>query len=188
MYGAHVSRLGAILCRRSTHNRVVDAAYAVARAGELRAADHRVYVYPLGGSSPIGCVAYAACAAEIVQQSQTHALRFDCIVVPNGSGRTHAGLVAGFAALGTGTIEVDAYTVYAPAADAYRTTLDNAWQTARIINCDRDISPDAVRVDSSQLGQATGCRRTPSAEPSGCWPRKKGSCSILFIAARRLRG
>ena len=135
----------------------VDAmAYAVARADELHAAGHRVYVCPFGGSSPIGCVAYAACAAEIAQQSQANGLRFDRIVVPNGSGGTHAGLVAGFAALATGMIEVDAYTVYAPADDAYRTTLAKVRQTARILNFDRGISPDAVRVDSSQLGSGYG--------------------------------
>ncbi|WP_334052968.1 D-cysteine desulfhydrase family protein [Burkholderia cepacia] len=135
----------------------VDAmAYAVARADELHAAGHRVYVCPFGGSSPIGCVAYAACAAEIAQQSQANGLRFDRIVVPNGSGGTHAGLVAGFAALATGMIEVDAYTVYAPADDAYRTTLDKVRQTARILNFDRGISPDAIRVDSSQLGSGYG--------------------------------
>jgi len=131
-------------------------AYAVTRADELRAAGRRVYVCPFGGSSPVGCVAYAACAAEIVQQSQAHGLHFDRIVVPNGSGGTHAGLVAGFAALGTSTIEVDAYTVYAPAEDACLATLDKARQTARFIDCQTEISPDAVRVDASQLGPGYG--------------------------------
>ena len=131
-------------------------AYAIARADELHAAGRQVYVCPFGGSSPIGCVAYAACAAEIAQQFKVLGLHFDRIVVPNGSGGTHAGLVAGFAALGNGTIEIDAYTVYAPAADAHRITLDKARQTARIINFQGEISPDAVRVDSSQLGPGYG--------------------------------
>ncbi|WP_175852690.1 D-cysteine desulfhydrase family protein [Burkholderia anthina] len=131
-------------------------AYAVARADELRAAGRRVYVCPFGGSSPVGCVAYAACAAEIVQQSKVQGLHFDRVVVPNGSGGTHAGLVAGFAALEAGVIDVDAYTVYAPAEDARRITLDKARQTARLINCQTEISPDAVRVDASQLGPGYG--------------------------------
>ncbi|MCA8298018.1 D-cysteine desulfhydrase family protein [Burkholderia sp. AU30198] len=131
-------------------------AYAIARADELRASGQRVYICPFGGSSPVGCLAYAACAAEIVQQSRAQGNHFDRIIVPNGSGGTHAGLVAGLAALGTGTIEVDAYTVYAPAAEAHRATLDKAQQTARIINRDTEISPDAVRVDASQLGPGYG--------------------------------
>ncbi len=131
-------------------------AYAIARADELRASGQRVYICPFGGSSPVGCLAYAACAAEIVQQSRAQGTPFDRIIVPNGSGGTHAGLVAGFAALGAGTIEVDGYTVYAPAAEAHRATLDKAQQTARIINRDTEISPDAVRVDASQLGPGYG--------------------------------
>nr|WP_269509878.1 pyridoxal-phosphate dependent enzyme [Burkholderia sp. IMCC1007] len=131
-------------------------AYAVARADELRAAGHHVYVCPFGGSSPVGCMAYAACAAEIVQQSRSCDLHFNRVVGPNGSGGTHAGLVAGFAALGAGAIEVDAYTVYAPAEDACRTTLDSARQTARLINCRTEIWSDAVRVDASRLGPGYG--------------------------------
>ncbi|MDN7880753.1 D-cysteine desulfhydrase family protein [Burkholderia aenigmatica] len=131
-------------------------AYAIARADELRASGQRVYICPFGGSSPVGCLAYAACAAEIVQQSRAQGNHFDRIIVPNGSGGTHAGLVAGFAALGAGTIEVDGYTVYAPAAEAHRATLDKAQQTARILNRDTEISPDAVRVDASQLGPGYG--------------------------------
>ncbi|OXI33666.1 D-cysteine desulfhydrase family protein [Burkholderia aenigmatica] len=131
-------------------------AYAIARADELRASGQRVYICPFGGSSPVGCLAYAACAAEIVQQSRAQGNHFDRIIVPNGSGGTHAGLIAGFAALGAGTIEVDGYTVYAPAAEAHRATLDKAQQTARILNRDTEISPEAVRVDASQLGPGYG--------------------------------
>src|SRR6202012_3649741 len=74
--------------------------FAEERANELRAQGRNVYVCPLGGSSPVGCLGYADCAVEIVAQSSAAGISFDHIVVPNGSGGMHAGLVAGFAALG----------------------------------------------------------------------------------------
>jgi L-cysteate sulfo-lyase len=74
--------------------------FAEERANELLAQGRNVYVCPLGGSSPIGCLGYADCAAEIVAESHAQNVAFDRIVVPNGSGGMHAGLVAGFVALG----------------------------------------------------------------------------------------
>lgn len=60
-------------------------------ADELRAAGHRPYVIPVGGSSPLGASAYAGAAEEIVLQ-----LGHDdvLVVTATGSGGTQAGLAA----------------------------------------------------------------------------------------------
>lgn len=52
-----------------------------------------------GGSSPLGALGYAACAAEISAQAFDMSLAFDALVVASGSAGTHSGLVAGVAAL-----------------------------------------------------------------------------------------
>jgi D-cysteine desulfhydrase len=73
---------------------------AESRAEQLRAEGRRVYVVGPGGSSPVGCLGYAVCAREIVKQSREMNVDFGRIIVPNGSSGTHAGLAAGYAAMG----------------------------------------------------------------------------------------
>lgn len=57
-----------------------------------RRAGRRPYAVPLGGSSPIGALGYVTCADELAAQAPADAL----VVCADGSGGTHAGLVAGF--------------------------------------------------------------------------------------------
>ncbi|OLL28094.1 D-cysteine desulfhydrase [Burkholderia sp. SRS-W-2-2016] len=130
--------------------------FAEQRADELRAQGRNVYVCPLGGSSPVGCLGYADCAAEIAAQAHAQQLSFDRIVVPNGSGGMHAGLVAGFVALGLDATRVAAFTVYGNAAHAHATTLDKANQTAQLIDSALRVQEDAVSIDETQLGPGYG--------------------------------
>ncbi|MGF6917291.1 1-aminocyclopropane-1-carboxylate deaminase/D-cysteine desulfhydrase-like pyridoxal-dependent ACC family enzyme [Paraburkholderia sp. 40] len=111
---------------------------------------------PLGGSSPVGCLGYADCAAEIVAQSQAQNVAFDRVVVPNGSGGMHAGLVAGFVALGLDPSRVAAFTVYGNAGHARTVTLDKANQTVRLIDPGLSVSDDAISIDEAQLGPGYG--------------------------------
>jgi D-cysteine desulfhydrase len=69
-------------------------------ADAVAAAGGQAYVIPGGGSNPLGAIGYAACAAEIMAQSFETGLLFDRIVVASGSAGTHAGLLAGLAAIG----------------------------------------------------------------------------------------
>ncbi len=60
---------------------------------ELRAAGRVPYQIPIGGATPVGALGYVDAADEIVSQlGRTPAL----VVTADGSGGTHAGLVAGF--------------------------------------------------------------------------------------------
>lgn len=67
-----------------------------ALAGRLRADGHRPYAIPIGGASVTGAAAYVLAADELLGQVAAP----DWIVVADGSGGTHAGLLAG---LGDGT-------------------------------------------------------------------------------------
>ena len=60
----------------------------------------RPYFIPGGGSNPTGALGYVNCAQEIVEYSRETGQEFDWLVMSTGSTGTHAGLVAGFAALG----------------------------------------------------------------------------------------
>ncbi len=70
-------------------------ALMVARADALRSEGRRPYCIPVGGSCGLGNLGYAACAAEILSQSEELDLLFESIVVATGSGGTQGGLVAG---------------------------------------------------------------------------------------------
>jgi len=130
--------------------------FAQARADELRAQGRKVYVCPLGGSSPVGCLGYAACAAEIMTQAHAQGLSFARIVVPNGSGGMHAGLAAGFAALGIDPGLVQAYTVYSKAEQAHAATLEKATRTLALIDPALRIDSRSIAIDESQLGEGYG--------------------------------
>ncbi len=58
----------------------------------LSAEGATVYPIPLGGSSPTGALGYVTCADELTATAPAGAL----VVCADGSGGTHAGLVAGF--------------------------------------------------------------------------------------------
>lgn len=79
-------------------------------ADRLRAEQRRPYAIPIGGASVVGAVAYVAAADELLDQVRaTGAGRVDWVVVADGSGGTHAGLLAGLGG-GTGVLGVDVGT------------------------------------------------------------------------------
>jgi len=65
---------------------------AIVAAAERLAAEGRTpYAVPVGGASPVGTLGYARTALEVLEQVP----EVDVVVVADGSGGTHAGLVAG---------------------------------------------------------------------------------------------
>lgn len=126
------------------------------RTASLRAAGRTVYVAPFGGSSAVGCLGYANCAAEILAQSEAMNTRFDRIVVPNGSGGTQAGLVAGFLAMGRDPRVVQSYTVLAPADKAHATTWGLAQETLASLQPGRKVPGDAIVLVDGQIGEGYG--------------------------------
>jgi D-cysteine desulfhydrase len=131
-------------------------AQAEARAEELRAEGRRVHVFPSGGSSPLGCLGYAACAAEILEQAANLGLAFARIVVPNGSSGTHAGLAAGLASAGRDPHLAQSYTVLAPEPEATAATLARARDTLALIDGSQTLADDAILVDGAHRGPGYG--------------------------------
>ena len=131
-------------------------AAAEARAAALRGEGRRVAVFPSGGSSPLGCLGYAACAAEIVEQASAMGLDFAQVVTANGSSGTHAGLAAGFSALGSGARVAKSYTVLAPVADAARITLEKARQAAALLDPCLTLAEDDILVEGGARGPGYG--------------------------------
>lgn len=133
-------------------------ALAVAQGldAELTRAGRRPYVVGSGGSSPVGCLGYAACAAEIIAQERDLGLDFAQIVVPNGSSGTHAGLAAGCKALGHDATRVTSFTVLARREDAIEKTRHLAAETLALLDPDKEWVDGEIQVSGDQLGAGYG--------------------------------
>lgn len=131
-------------------------AFAARRVAALAAQRRRAVLCPTGGSSPVGCLGYVGCASEIALQSAHHALTFAAVVVANGSSGTHAGLVAGFAAMGADVRKVKSYTVLAPYGQALADTYDKAVATAKLLDAAPQISRDSIVIDAAHRGEGYG--------------------------------
>lgn len=130
--------------------------FAEQRAADLSTQGRRAYVVGLGGSSPVGGLGYAACAAELAAQEASLGLRFSHIILPNGSAGTHAGLAAGFTAMQTDPSRILAFTVLAPLPKAAEATVQLTQQVLALFAPDRQVSPDAIRIDGTQRGDGYG--------------------------------
>lgn len=126
-------------------------AAAQARAEILRAEGRKVYVVGSGGSSPVGALGYARCAAEIGAQESELGLRFSTVIVANGSHGTHAGLAAGI----DDPRRVLSFTVLAELAEAERGTLALANETRALLGRGA-LGAEHLRIDGSQRGEAYG--------------------------------
>ena len=73
---------------------------AMAVTERLRAEGKKAYFIPGGGSNEIGALGYVSTAQELLQQCADIGLSPKMVVLSTGSAGTHAGMVAGFHALG----------------------------------------------------------------------------------------
>jgi L-cysteate sulfo-lyase len=130
--------------------------FARERAKVLKQEGRRPYVVGSGGSSPVGCLGYAACATEIVEQEQAIDGGFAQIVVPNGSSGTHAGLAAGFTAMGMNPARIRSYAVLHPAERTQTATYELSKSTLALIDSTALIGSSEIDVLGDQLGDGYG--------------------------------
>jgi len=62
---------------------------------ELTAQGRKPYFIPIGGSNALGSLGYRDAVLELAAQAKAEGCRIDHIVLPTGSGGTHAGILAG---------------------------------------------------------------------------------------------
>jgi L-cysteate sulfo-lyase len=101
-------------------------------AESRRAEGRRVYVIPVGGSTPTGALGYVACALELLDQANRQDLKIDALIHATSSGGTQAGLLAGLIGAGTG-IPVIGIDVEADAEAAKQTVAELAGETAELL-------------------------------------------------------
>jgi L-cysteate sulfo-lyase len=148
--------------------------FAESRAEELRAEGRRVYVVGPGGSSPIGCLGYTVCAREVVEQSREMNIDFRGVIIANGSSGTHAGLAAGYAAMGLSPRLIRSYTVLAPGDRAHAITLEKASATLALLDAGATISPKEIDVDQHHRGDGYGIPTNEMLEAVRLMARTEG--------------
>ena len=133
-------------------------------AGEVRAAGGQPYAIPVGGASVTGALGYVEAARELTAQLSEP---LDWIVVADGSGGTHAGLLAGLDGP-TRVLGVDVGT----RPDLEDRVLELATATAGA--ADRPVPKGEIHIDHTRFGAGYG-KPTPE-------------CLEAIRAAARLEG
>ncbi len=171
-------------------------AAALERVRALELAGRRVYLAPLGGSTPVGALGYAACAQEILEQERALGVTFARVVVANGSAGTHAGLAAGMVAAGLPATRVQSFTTLADTEVAQAKTRDLTAATLALLGrADGEHGaatgerrprrrPTTSWWTAASVVRPTACPRPPCSRPSACWRAAKGCCSTRCIRAR----
>ena len=130
--------------------------YARNLVQQLRAEQRKPYFIPFGGSSVQGAWGYVGCAREIERQLAAQNLQADFVFCPTGSGGTQAGLVAGFAASGSGT-RVRGISVLYP-QERIAPVVGSLANGILMLLGRKPLPPgsQAVMVDEQQIGEGYG--------------------------------
>lgn len=127
---------------------------------EVEASGGKPYPIPAGASEhPLGGLGFANWAFEVAEQERDLGVFFDTIIVCTVTGSTHAGMIAGFAALEdlTGVkrrvIGIDASATLQQTRDQVARIARN---TAELIGLNRDLRDDEVTVLEGWAGELYG--------------------------------
>ena len=178
-------RVGNILLSRTmgADSRLDDAGFDIGvrdswknALAELEASGGKPYPIPAGVSDhPLGGLGFANWAFELAEQEKALGITFDTIIVYTVTGSTHAGMIAGFAALEhiTGVrrrvLGIDASATLAKTTDQVTRIARN---TAAVIELGRDLRDDEIQV--LEAGQAN-CTACPSNPPWRRWRSARSS-------------
>ncbi len=127
---------------------------------EVEAGGGTPYAIPAGASEhPLGGLGFASWAFEVAEQERALGVHFDTVVVCTVTGSTHAGMIAGFAALEdlTGVrrrvIGIDASATIEQTRDQVARI---ARHTAELIELGRDLRDDEITVLEGWAGELYG--------------------------------
>ena len=162
-------RVGNILLSRmmGADSRLDDAGFDIgvrdswkAALQEVEASGGKPYAIPAGASEHrLGGLGFANWALELAEQEKTLGITFETIIVCTVTGSTHAGMIAGFAALEdlTGVrrrvLGIDASATLAKTTDQVARIARN---TAELIELGRELRDDEIQVLGGWAGDLYG--------------------------------
>ena len=129
-------------------------AEGIAVTERLRAEGRKPYFIPGGGSNEIGALGYVSSAQELLGQIEAQGLDVKWVVLATGSAGTHAGLIAGFHALGS-DIPIMGISVRQPHDVQVENVYKLAVKTAALLT-DKPLDRSKVLVDDGYVGPGYG--------------------------------
>jgi D-cysteine desulfhydrase family pyridoxal phosphate-dependent enzyme len=116
---------------------------------------HKSYIIPFGGSNALGVCGYIAGMVELIQQTESQNLNFDCMIIPTGSGGTQAGLILGAHLLGYKS-RILGISVIERAATMSRRINQLVADCAGLLHFDINIPKQKVEINDLYLGNGYG--------------------------------
>jgi len=114
------------------------------------------FVIPLSADHPpVGALGYVEAADELIGQARAMDVEIDTLVVPSGSASTHAGLLAGLLAVGSG-IRVLGICVRRDAFAQAERVLKRTRETLALAGLSVEVSEADVLVTDAYLGDGYG--------------------------------
>ncbi len=131
-------------------------------ADGLRAAGRVPYVIHLAaGHPPLGALGYIDCAREVLDQAAELGVAFDHVVVPSGSGATHAGLLWGLRAYGS-DVPVTGICVRRAASLQRPRIIERCGEIAALLGVQNPVTEADVVVNDRFLGPGYGRLNLPT--------------------------
>jgi D-cysteine desulfhydrase len=110
---------------------------------------------PFGGSNALGICGYVSGIAELYQQLQPDEIKFDCIVLPSGSGGTQAGIILGARALGV-NCRILGISVFEKAEQLRQQVAQLVAEGAALLGLDIPCFGSDVEIVDAYLGDGYG--------------------------------
>lgn len=145
---------------------------ARAVADRLKAEGRTPYFIPGGGSNEIGALGYVSTAQELLRQCNARQLSPKLVVLSTGSAGTHAGMVAGFHAMGC-DVPILGISVRQPEQVQIENVYNLAVRTAARLT-DKPLSRDKVIVDDGYVGEGYGIPTESMVEATTLLARNEG--------------
>ena len=144
------------------------------RADQLKSEGRKAYVIPLAPNHPpLGALGYVRAAQELLAQACAGGLMIDAVVVPSGSGSTHAGLLAGLRALGS-RASVYGFCVRREQQAQFSRVLERAIQVAGMIAAEAVIREEDILLDDRMLSPGYGQLNPPLREAIALLAQQEG--------------
>jgi len=121
----------------------------------VRSAGGVPYSIPVGGSNAVGALGYVSAVEEFYSQLRQYETSFDAIVVANGSGGTHAGILAGLIAQEL-PIPVHGISVSAATAAQQTKTMRLVQETIELLGIETTNLDAQVLIHDGYIGPGYG--------------------------------
>ncbi|MDN7427730.1 hypothetical protein [Burkholderia sp. AU45388] len=125
---------------------------------------------------------------EIEAQASEMGVAFDEVIVPHGSGGTHAGLVARFVAQGRTAAFVRSHAVLADEDKSRMVSFEKSTATLDLLGHEARFSVSDLNIDDSHLGDGYGLPTDGMREPCAHLPELRDCSWTRSIAGGRLPG